>query len=79
MQPLPVGPFIRYLGGIAVWSSMLRAVPGQRVQDRVQLGTDRGGESALQGPHAVAALLQLQIAAVLLQLVIDGFGPVRVG
>ncbi len=33
----------------------------------------------MQVPHAVAALLQLQMAAVLLQLVIDGFGPVRIG
>ena len=30
-------------------------------------------------PHAVAALFQFQIAAVVLQLVIDGFGPVRIG
>ena len=44
----------------------------QRVQDRIQLGTDGVGESACEMPHAVAALLQLQIAAVVLQLVIDG-------
>ena len=36
------------------------------------------GEFACQVPHAVAALLQLHIPAVLLQLVINGFGPVRI-
>ena len=48
-------------------------------QDGVQLGADGVAEFALQVPHAVAALFQLEMAAVLLQLVIDGFGPVGVG
>ena len=52
---------------------------GQRIQDGVELGTDGVGESACQMPHAVPALLQLDIAPVLLQLVVDGFGPVGVG
>ena len=72
------------------WSGMSTTVPssssiavragfGQRVQDRVQLGTDGVGESACEMPHAVPALLELQVAAVLLQLVIDGLRPVGVG
>ena len=51
----------------------------QRVQDRVQLGTNGVAESACEMPHAVPPLLQLQIPAVLLQLVIDGLRPVGVG
>ena len=52
---------------------------GQRVQDRVQLGTDGVAESACEMPHAVPPLLEFQISAVLLQLVIDGLRPVGVG
>ena len=37
------------------------------------------GEPALEMPHAVAALLQLHIAAVLLGLVVNRFGPVGIG
>ena len=50
----------------------------ERVQDGVQLGTHSVAEFALQMPHAVPALLEFQISAVLLQLVIDGFRPVRI-
>ena len=51
----------------------------QRVQDRVQLGTDGVGESACEMPHAVPPLLEFEIAAVLLQLIIDRLRPVGVG
>ena len=44
----------------------------QRVQQGVQLGTHGVAESALQMPHAVAALLEFQVAAVLLPLVVHG-------
>ena len=37
------------------------------------------GESACQVPHAIPALLQLHIAAVLLELVINRLRPIRVG
>jgi hypothetical protein len=43
------------------------------------LGTDGVGESACEVPHAVAALLQLQIPPVLLQSIIDRLGTVGVG
>ena len=72
------------------WSGMSTIVPSsssiavvrglvKRVQDRIQLGTDSVGESAGEMPHAVAALLQFQIPAVLLQLIINGLRPVGVG
>jgi hypothetical protein len=54
-------------------------MPRQRVEDRIQLGADGRSEFALQQPHAIAALFQVQIAAVLLQLVIDWFGSVGIG
>ena len=43
------------------------------------MGTDGVGESACEVPHAVAALLQLQIPPVLLQSIIDRLGTVGVG
>jgi hypothetical protein len=43
------------------------------------LGTDGAGEFAVEMPHAVPPLFQFEVAAVLLQLVIDGFRSVRVG
>ena len=61
-------------------SSMLAVAGfGQRIQDRIQLGTKNVGEPALEVPHAVAALLQLHIAPVLLRLVVNRFGPVGIG
>ncbi len=60
-------------------SIAVRAGCRQRVQDRVQLGTDSVGESACEMPHAVAALLQLHIPPVLLQSIIDRFWAVGVG
>ena len=56
------------LRGLAEW-----------IQDRIELGAENVGEPALEMPHAVAALLQFHIAAVLLGLVVDRFGPVGIG
>jgi hypothetical protein len=80
MQALPVGPLIRNCcaGSVFVFQRGGAGL-GERIQDGVQLGADGGGEFACQVPHAVAALFQLHIAAVLLQLVINGFGAVRIG
>ena len=80
MQPLHLWPLVGDVDDGAVFI-FDRGAAGfrQRVQDRVELGTDGVGESACQMPHAVAALLQLQVAPVVLQLIIDGFGPVGVG
>ena len=67
----------------AVFPSSVFDAAGPRfrewVQDRVELGTDGVGESACEMPHAVPALLQFDIAAVLLQLIINGLRPVGVG
>jgi hypothetical protein len=52
---------------------------GQGVEDRGELGTDGVAESACEMPHAVAALVEFEVAAVVLQLVIDGLRPVGVG
>jgi hypothetical protein len=74
------GAFIRDLDhGPGFVFDRSRAGCGEWVQDGVQLGTDGVAEPALQLPHAVAALCQLQMAPVLLQLVIDRFRPVGVG
>ena len=72
VQPLHLWPLVGDVDDGAV-VILDRAAAGcrQRIQDRIQLGTDGVGESACQMPHAVAALLQLQIPAVLLQLIID--------
>ena len=43
------------------------------------MGTNGVAESACEMPHAVAALLQFEVAAVLLQLIINGVRPVGVG
>ena len=58
-----------------------RAAAGfrQGVQDRIQLGTNGVAESTCEMPHAVPPLLQFEIPAVLLQLIIDGLRPVGVG
>ena len=78
VQPLHRGPLVGDVDDGAVFIFDRGAAGfGQRVQDRVQLGTDGVGESACEMPHAVAALLQFQIAAVLLQLIIDGFAARR--
>ena len=72
------------------WSGISTTVPSsssiaagagfrQGVQDRVELGTNGVAESTGEMPHAVPPLLQFEIAAVLLQLVIDGLRPVGVG
>ena len=69
---------------VSGWSFRLRLPSGgaglvKRIQDGVQLGTHGVGEFAVELPHAVAALFQLQTPPVLLQLVIKGFGSVRIG
>ena len=46
---------------------------------RVELGADGGGEPAFQMPRAVAALFEFEVAPVVLQRVVDGFGAVGVG
>ena len=51
----------------------------QRVEDRVELGAHGGAESTGEMPHAVPPLLEFEVAAVLLQLVIDRLRPVGVG
>ncbi len=80
VQPLHVRPLVGDVDdGAVVIFDRGRAGFRQRIQDRVQLGTDSVGESACQMPHAVAALLQLHIAAVVLQLVVDGLWAVGVG
>ena len=79
MQPLPVGPLIRNCRAGSVFAFQRGGARfGERIQDRIELGADGGGEFACQVPHAVAALLQLQIPAVLLQLVINGCRAVRI-
>jgi hypothetical protein len=80
VQPLPRRAAIGDLGSGSVLAfDAAGAWFGEWFQDRVELGTDGVGESALQPPHAVAALFQLQVATVLLVLVIDRFGSVGVG
>ena len=80
VQPLHLRPLIGNVdeGAVFIFDGATAGFR-QRVQDRIQLGTDGVGESAGEMPHAVAALLQLQIPAVLLQLIIDGLRPVGVG
>jgi hypothetical protein len=74
------GAFIRNLDdGAGFVFESCAAWCGERIQDRVQLSTNRVGEPALQQPHAVAALVEFQIPPVLLQLVIDRFRAVRIG
>ena len=80
MQALHLRPLVGNVDDGAVLIFDRRAAGfRQRVQDRVQLGTDSVAESACEMPHAVPPLLQLQIPAVLLQLVINGLRPVGVG
>jgi hypothetical protein len=78
VQALPVVPLIRKLNGLAINLDAARPGPGDRVQDGVQLGTDGVGEFALQLPHPIPPLPQLQMPAVLLQLLIDWPRAVRV-
>ena len=78
MHPLPVMPLIRNLGGLPINLHRAGAWPSQRIQHRIQLRTDSVGELAFQLPHAVAALPQLQMPPVLLQLIIDQFRTVGV-
>ena len=80
MQPLHRRPCIRNRGegAVGVLNAGVAGL-GQRIQDRVQLGTENIGEPALEMPHAVAALLQFHKPAVLLQLVVNRFGPIRIG
>ena len=55
---------------------------GVRLARRIQDGVERTqsvGEFPRQVPHAVAALLQLHMPPVVLLVVVEGFGAVRVG
>ena len=80
VESLHGGPLIGQLRGGAVGVVITAAARfGQRLQDRIQLGAQRGGEPASQMPHAVPPLLQLQVTPVLLQSVVDGLGPVEFG
>jgi hypothetical protein len=80
VEPLRLGAFIWDVDdGAVVVFDRGAAGCGERVHDGVQLRTDGVAEPALQPPHAVAALVEFEIAPVLLQLVIDRFGAVGVG
>ena len=80
MQSLHLGPLVGNVDDGAVFIFDRAAAGfGQRVQDGVELGTDGVGESAGEMPHAVAALFEFEVAAVLLQLIIDRLRPVGVG
>jgi hypothetical protein len=80
VEPLHRRPFIRDLDHGPVWVFDRGAAwCGEWVHDGVELGTDGGGEFAVQLPHAVPPLCQLQMAPVVLQLVIDRFWAVGVG
>jgi hypothetical protein len=79
-SPLHRRPFIRDLDEVAVFVFDRGAAGcGEWVQDGVQLGTDGVAEPAVQLPHAVPPLVEFEMAPVLLQLVIDWFGPVGIG
>jgi hypothetical protein len=52
---------------------------GEWVRDGVQLGTDGVAEPAVQLPHAVAALVEFEIAPVVSQLIVQGLCAVGVG
>ena len=79
MHPLPVTPVIGNLDSLAIDLHSCGAGPGQRIQHRMQLRADRIGESAVQLPHAIAALPQLHMPPVLLQLIIDRLRTIGVG
>jgi hypothetical protein len=73
-------PAVRNGGGSAVLVfDAAAAGSSKRIHDGFQLRTHRIGEFALQLPHAVAALLQLDAPTVLLQLIIDRFRPIGIG
>ena len=80
VQALHVRPLVGNLddGAVLVFDA---AGPRFRewVQDRVELGTNGVAESTGEMPHAVPPLLEFDISAVLLQLVIDRLRPVGVG
>jgi len=75
MHALPVGSLVGNLLRHPVDVEFGSPRLGQGIQDGIQLCADGSAEFALQLPHAVAALLQLQMPTVLLQLIIDGFRP----
>jgi hypothetical protein len=77
VQALAGGPLVGKLRSGAVFVvDAAGAGFGERVQDRVQLGAEGCGEAAFEVPHAVAALFEFDGAALLLVLVVYGFGAV---